>query len=304
MLRSLPCEILLEICEYLSFRDICNLQNITSKINRISNILVSNELQKFDYPITQEVMHEVIDLFCKSAYDINTITKKPVARIIKHVYQYFKIHGSVENFPCKIILFAFYKLLEIEILKSYTNVKYNIHFLHSFNVILDSVTYSYFRGIDLKSLTLNDMHVVSSYVVTLPLLKKLFGIKFLDLSKTNFVTCCRECVSENLISICLLKYNRPNDCFLSMNYRTIKEFLRNNAYHLYRKIEFIELNMVNKHVMIKHPYRNCYMPITSRGGKKQIYYLRDTPPLLSKEYTQIRRSICNSQKELKKYYFS
>lgn len=304
MLRILPCELVLQICEYLSFRDICNLQQITPDVNRVSKIIISKELQKFDYPITLDVMHEVTNAFCRSEYDFNKITIGPVKRIVSHVLQYYQLHGSVDHFPCKLVLFAFYKLLEIEIIKSYTNIRYNVHFLHSFTGILDDVTYPYFHSINFTSLTLHDMHVVSQYAVTLPILKKLFGVRFLDLSQTNFIGCCKECISEHLLSICLLKYNRPDDCFLSMNYTAIKGFLKAKAYPLYRKMEFIESNMVNRHVMIKHPYKTCYMPITSREGKRQMFHLRNTPPLLSSEYTQTKRDIYQCQRDLKRFFFS
>jgi hypothetical protein len=303
MLWRLPCELILEICGYLSFRDVCNLQYIDSispKVNNVSDIIVSNELKKFDYPITKEFLYNVIDTFLGSLNCTSTIPA--INRIVKHVSDFYNNNGSVEQFPCKITLFGFYKLIEIDFLKSYTNITYNVHFLDGFHGILDELTYTYFEGIDFDALTLRDAHIVSKYVVTIPLLKKLFGVLFLDLSSAKFVECCQEGVYENLLSICELKYNRPNDFFLSYNYSSIKEFLKANAHDMYRRMEYIEYSMVTKHVLIRK--RNSYIYLASKAGKRYISRLKNTPPLLSEEYTSIRRSICQSQRELKRYFFS
>jgi hypothetical protein len=216
--------------------------------------------------------------------------------------EFYKNNGSVRTFPCKITIFGLYKLLEIDILKSYTNTSYNVHFLDSFHGMLGNLTYTYFSEIDFDALTFYDAQIVSKHVVTISLLKKLFGVYILDLSRTMFVKCCDQCIYENLLNICHLKYNRPNDCFLSWNYSTIKAFLRKNAYNMFRRMENIEYNIVNRHVLIKKSSGYVYM--TSKAGKRHIHRLRNTPPLLSDEYTSMRRSICQSQRQLRKYFFS
>jgi len=340
MLQTLPRDILLEVFEYLTFKDICNLQHIRelrSIVNMLSRLVISKELRQFDFCISMDVMHQVIHAFCKQHLNkskqtlLIDLSKRPnipevinvnhcklnriedfaivsnvekVNCLFKAVFAFFIKNKSIVHFPDKFTLFVFYKLLEIDILKSYTNVRYNIRFLSNFQDLFEEVARKYFVGIDYSLLCIDDMQIVSRYCVTLPMLKKLFGIRHLDLSQADFIECCETCVSDNVRQICLFKYNRHYDYFLSANYIAIKDFLKEKARRIYRRMEMFEIQMISKHILIKHPQRNVYMSLTSAAGKRLFRRLKHTPPFLSNEYVEMQKTISQGRRSLKRLFFS
>jgi hypothetical protein len=343
MLDTLPPEILLIVSENLSFSDVMAVRYTNRKLYEstamISEYVVSHELAKYDFPLTKIDIYEQItflmdDTIEKTQEYYNDMPYQRakqhirenmsqyrlsinpnVNRIFHNLFRYYLDHNMFYDISNPYALFIFYNLYQIDVLYNIKNINYNIRFLNDFyrfsnkrNVFLYTTLYNYYFYIlsNKFSINIESLYVISQYIVSMYSLKKLFGIKYLNLKNTQLITQNEENVDNMIYSIVLYKYNLPKDHFLSQNYMNIKALLKRSGSPILDIFTETEFGFINSHIVFKHPYNNNQLRLNSRSSQRFLFQLKyEKPPnadnlrVLSKLDKFIRRR----QNELLAYYF-
>lgn len=121
--------------------------------------------------------------------------------------------------------------------------------------------------------TVSMLHEISKHVVTIPTLCILFGIKILDLSKARLASCCELCYNYDLTQFVIYKYNRPDDEFISWNYKEIKTFLRIHHPRTYSFICECEHRIINRMITYINPFTGKRLRLSTRKSNKFMYWL-------------------------------
>lgn len=343
MLDTLPSEVLLIVSENLSFRDIMAVRATNRMLYKstsiISEYVVSHELEKYDFPLTKIdiyeqltfLMDDTIEKTQKYYRDMSyqrtkqtirenmlhyNISINPVVnRIFQGLFRYYLDHSTFYDIPNPYRLFIFYNLYQIDVLYNVKNINYNIRFLDQFyhfsekkNIFLHTTLYNYYFYIlsNKFSISMESLYVMSKYMVSMYSLKKLFGIKYLDLKNTHLITTNEDSAANMIYAIVLYKYNLPKDHFLSQNYMNIKAFLKRSDSALLDIFTEQEFGFINSHIVFKHPYNSNQLRLNSRSSQRFLFQLRyERAPnatnlrVLSKLDDFIRRR----KTELLAYYF-
>lgn len=329
-LLVLPDEVVLQICSNLSFNDIytlCSANNqLFHKINRISKYILTEEVKKQN--ITTNDVYNFTQYFLEllySKYNTPETVQYPyyiknliirhfsnlspcLLNLAEHIVTWFVFKKEIFSYDFPLILYMFYVLLNIEFLRNTKNVSYYVVVLSQFicsNPDMTEIAFNYFQFIIQNKIPMNVniIHLVSKQAVSICLLKKLFGVKYLDLSHSKLVRCCLDCAEENIKEIVYYKYNKNRDLFLSFNYQEIKLFLKRENYPLYHKLERYEHLIVNKKISIPDPETNIMIKLSSFRAKKLLFQLKFEVPHHD-ECLVLERYIHHRQNILRKEYFS
>ena len=344
MLHTLPPEVLLLVTENLSFKDIMSVRSTNRLLYHsttvISEYVISHELKKYDFPLSKSDIYEQIAFlmddtiaktqkychnmsYCSTKQHIrenmthyNLSINPTMNRFFQNLFRHYIDHGSLYNIQNPYALIIFYNLYQIEILYNIKNINYNIRFLNDFynfsdknNIFLYRTLYNYYFYIlsNKFSINIESLYIISKYMVSIYSLKKLFGIKYLDLKNTQLITPHEDGIYNMIYTIVLYKYNLPKDHFLSQNYMNIKGFLTRIESPLLDVFTEHEFCFINSHIVFKHPYNDNQLRLNSRSSQRFLFQLRyekrqstNNLRVLSKLDNFIRRR----QKELLAYYFN
>ena len=132
------------------------------------------------------------------------------------------------DYPHQFELFVFYRIYQIYINKSISDISANIDFLNNDivlyrNIAMDYYYYLYANKVIIK---FDDLFKMSRVATTLCSLKKLFGYKVLNLETTMLMPCCSDCWFDILNYLTTYRFNRKYDDLLCYNYNEIKSFLK------------------------------------------------------------------------------
>jgi hypothetical protein len=248
----------------------------------------------------------------KSFFKISISKHKTINKLFGKILRFYINNDTLEDYDDQIELYFFYLLLQIDIFHSCKNVNVLVdtfsHFINSSSgdeLNFEDTIKEYFEHIIKNNADVNfdSLHKLSKVYTTIPTIKKLFGSKYLDLSQSKLITCCSSCSKDNLQHIVQFKFNRPNDLFLSYNYRVIKMFLRQQNYKLFCEMEKFELYYINKTISVTHPYYLSKMHINSFYFKKYFYKLQFESSN-RRTVTKLVSYINEQQRKLKTFYFS
>lgn len=206
-------------------------------------------------------------------------------------------------------LFYMYQLLTICKFKCPYDVNYNVQFISEVaertcaDIAKDYFEYLLERKIVLQ---IDNLHRISKYVATVGVLKKLFGLRTLDLSKTELIDCCDDCIMHNLTDMAQLKMNLHLDLFLSQNYTSVKRFLNQKNITLLHRLEYVELVLINKLIRFRNPLNGRTMKLTNPSSQRFLYQLKYeyTTPTHQRMSQKLENYIINTQKRLTRRFFT
>lgn len=355
MLQKLPSEILLEVCRYLSVRDIVQLQRTNSSLHcfvkQNEHHIVTDKFQT-DFGANKNYMYGTLTYIITEQYrkvsghllwqlyqtnktfpikEIRWIVLKHINwirvsnnELINYVYRkvfywYYSTPHVVSNgmfvslYPNKLELYMLYRFLLINAFRTVDYVDSNISFIDTF--IYDSprlfqIGAEYFKHVIENKIDVrfDSLHKMSKTVVTLPIIKRLFGCRQLNLDHSLLISCCEECNSDALEEILNFKTNRPDDYFLSKNYKTIKAFLIRINIGLYRELANLENKFINARIFYRHPSTRRRVRLDSKVSCRLLYQYNYEHSFawndrVYHEYTSLQRHICRRKSQLFSQYF-
>jgi hypothetical protein len=237
-----------------------------------------------------------------------------INKIFRKIFKfYLECNTDLYSYPDQLEIFIFYNLYQIDVLLNTKNMKYNITFLTDF---LENSAYNlsnshykltlqnYFIHIITNHITipLDYLSIISKHIVTIKTIKKLFAIKYLDLSNSKFIICCNDDSDFSILKeIIQYKYNLYDNSFLKDNYDIIKDFFNKNAHKYLTMMEDYELSLINSKIIYKHPFRNTHMRLNSRASQHLLYKLRyemSRTETNKKIYQKLENFISSKQQEL------
>lgn len=190
-------------------------------------------------------------------------------------------YSNIRKYPNKFELYALYNFLQIEV---YQN---KMEFAHLFNFLESIANTSRYYNIRLKyyssildtlhtnlfTVTFDQMFTISSIVISIPIFKKLFGIRILNLSKSKLHLCCLDCNEETLREICHFKLSYQKDDLVSYNYIEFKQLLKRENPYYFAYLENTENYHLNKMIYVKNPSTNKRMRVNGNLYKSFINYI-------------------------------
>lgn len=208
----------------------------------------------------------------------NTMLNHLFNKIFK--FYVIKDYIDIRYYPNRLELYILYNLIQIEIFQTMYNFDYTFEFLESINNYwYYNIKIKYYNYIlntfhtNNIDFTFVQMHKMSLTVTSIPIIKKIFGYKILDLSNTQLNLCCYDCNEINLYRICNMKRGFWNDHLISHNYMELKEFLqRENAYY-HNILINQEIRIVNDMIYIKNPITNRRVRLNGQGFYNLMNYL-------------------------------
>lgn len=316
MLQNLPGEIIINIYKYLDFRDICCLQltnsAIYSKICDVSDYIITQELRKFDKQTCKQSVYFALTYFtgiyytrCQNDRLINISNNEHINAIFADVFEHYLHEQTLETYPNKIILFMLYNLIQIDVYQNVQNVNYNVKLLESFSASSLYIIRRYGNFLLSNNIPMRiDTYTrLSRFIVTVPILKKLFGIRELDLDQTILLKCSSECISLNLCDIVVFKYNRYNDNFLRRNYRKIKTFLQKHNPDYADMMETYETTIINRHITFYDPITFDRYRLNENVAHDYLHRLRYELPSARHICRSLENYIYKKQRRLRRKYF-
>jgi|LakMenEpi03Aug12_release.lakeMendotaPanAssembly.Ray.scaffolds.fasta_scaffold00606_45 hypothetical protein len=189
-------------------------------------------------------------------------------------------YSNIKKYPNKFELYALYNFLQIEVYQNKMGFHYLFNFLESiadtryYNVrlkyyssILDTLHTNQF------TVTFDQMFTISNIIISIPIFKKLFGIKVLNLSRSKLHLCCLDCNEEILRQICKFKLSYQKDELVSYNYVEFKKLLKMENPYYFAYLENTENYHLNEMIYVKNPSTNKRMRINGNLYKSFINYI-------------------------------
>jgi hypothetical protein len=338
MLDKLPSELLLNVFDHLSFAEILKVKDVNKslhdKCQGVAGYIVTREC-KAKYNMNMDKMCIAIEKMLSYNYNIgqgvfavnesivNNFTAPPISRNLALQQMYLEVslyylqNWNLKNYQNKFQLYILYNLLLIDVYKTDIGYQPILEFATDItknsNMISASLAYSlsnYYTHLLSIHAVLKFAHLkeMSKLVVTLPMLLKLWGIYKLDLSRTKFHHCCGVCIDfENIPDIVTYKYNMKDDCFLSENYSTVKNFLWMHCPDVFDYICKHENVIVNREITYVHPFANTRVSLSSRTSQQLLFTMQfeeDDSPYIQNILKNLKRYIRVRQSYLKQMYFS
>jgi hypothetical protein len=338
MLTQLPSEVIIELYSYLNFRDICNLRCVNNalynKIGGIQEQILSKEMKRMDYigskaNVYNMVLLHMVKSFMDLRKHLDTIwpdreyLMRHITRIeicnntlvnnmFKRLFWHYLKQGSLSTYSNRFEMYTFYIFYITYIEPTTFNVNSNVTFLTNFannSKEIKQIAVSYASFIIQKNLQpsiepkFDTLSKMSQHVCTVPILKKLFGCRELNLASSQLFQCCSRCSEEHLVDVVNFKYSRPNDQFLSLNYMHIKDFLQKADKVLLAYMQRLELQIVNESISFRHPDTNRRIRLGSVRAKTLLFSLQYETPCQSNKLARLQRYIQKRQRELLQQYF-
>jgi len=241
---------------------------------------LQNNTDTYESLETNTNTYESLETNAASAFTIDR--NWYVNLIFSKVFYWFVYnnYSNIRKYPNKFELYALYNFLQIEV---YQN-KMGFHHLFNF---LESIGDTRYYNVRLKYyssvldtlhtnefvVTFDQMFTISNIIISIPIFKKLFGIKVLNLSRSKLHSCCLDCNEEILRQICQFKLSYQNDELVSYNYVEFKKLLkRENPYYL-AYLENTENYHLNEMIYVKNPCTNKRMRLNGNFYKSFINHI-------------------------------
>ncbi len=246
----------------------------------------------------------------------NQTINKLIHKVLLFVLQQplpHQVPNILVDYSNQLELYVLYNLIQIDMCNQ--DLKRTVSFLKDFNirndlqtsVYLKNTLRNYFTMIISKHDIIPFEHLfeVSKYVVTVPMLIKLWGVYNLDIANSQFLQCCPTCGYADLTDMVNFKFHRFDDPFLSKNYSAIKELFAQQATHLYTKVCLYENVLVNGEIHYSNPYNNRSVKLSSRLSKEVLYrlHMEECSPAMERIKLSIMSFIRNKQRQLRQLYF-
>lgn len=212
--------------------------------------------------------------------DSNTNINWYVNFIFGKVFYWFVYNNycNIRKYPNKFELYALYNFLQIEVYQNKAGFAHLFNFLESianttryynirlkyYSSILDTLHTNPF------TVTFEQMFTISSIVISVPIFKKLFGIRILNLSKSKLHLCCLDCNEETLREICEFKLSYQKDDLVSYNYIEFKQLLKRENPYYFAYLENSENYHLNEMIYVKNPSTNKRMRVNGNLYKSFI----------------------------------
>jgi len=197
-------------------------------------------------------------------YHDNSISENNmINNIFNKIFRFYVLHNNIENYSNHLELLVLYNFIQIETLQNTYNFKYMFDFLESINnSSYYDIKMKYYNYIlytihtNNVPFTFDQMHKMSYYVTSIPIIKKILGYRVLDLSNTRLNLCCYDCNEYNLYEICNFKRIFWNDDLVSHNYIQLKELLKRENMYYYTILINRENYIINDMIYVKNPITN------------------------------------------------
>jgi hypothetical protein len=239
--------------------------------------------RRVTYKEFNEYLQETIPhlaVFC-SHHMVDVLYKEIFTHVIKH--------GTLNNFQNKLSIFVVYLFTEIIYNPNPTSntISYIISFINRLTyydcnryISLATSYYCYLIHYQMKCaemfplsfflITLDDLYIMSKYVTTHCILKKLIGYKPLSLKNTLMVKCCNSCETlQGMQHYVHVRYNLSNDV-VGHNYNEIRDLVFTFNRNLYVHMRNEELSLVDKEIFVTDPISNRNIHITTNHFKRII----------------------------------
>jgi len=250
----------------------CRFEYLYNELQSINNIEQDNFENSINY--------ESLETNSNSNTNSNTNINWYVNFIFGKVFYWFVYNNycNIRKYPNKFELYALYNFLQIEV---YQN---KMGFAHLFNFLESIANTTRYYNIRLKyyssildtlhtnpfTVTFDQMFTISSIVISVPIFKKLFGIRVLDLSKSKLHLCCLDCNEETLREICEFKLSYQKDDLVSYNYLEFKQLLKRENPYYFAYLENSENYHLNEMIYVKNPSTNKRMRVNGNLFKSFI----------------------------------
>lgn len=295
MLDKVPREILLNIMEKVSIKDMlfirgtCNV--LKTNVDAVSGYIVrtylkqqnlsTNVLEQLDAYIYRVVRYHSYEKEHYRYIEDSIVFGKVYAPLVNH----FIRCGTLSSFSNKILIYIAFVLGQMQFYNSALKQHHHSFLKHlGDSQYVQFMRFTYYTGllkmhcpydenVNRNYISISMLHEVSTHVVTVSTLSKLFAIKILDLGKASLVPCCDFCYNNDLGNIVLYKFNRPQDELLSYNYLQIKNFFRNCNQSLYHSMCEYELVLINKMITYINPFNGRRLRVNNRVSNRFMYWL-------------------------------
>lgn len=219
-----------------------------------------------------------------------------------------KNYIDIRYYPNRLELYILYNLIQIDISQTIYNFDYTFQFLESINNYwCYNIKIKYYNYIlntfhtNNIEFTFVQMHKMSLTVTSIPIIKKIFGYKTLDLSNTQLNLCCYNCNEINLYRICNMKRGFWNDHLISHNYMELKEFLQRENPYYYSILINQEIRIVNDMIYIRNPITNRRVRLNGYRFNNLMNYLEKN---MKREHVNLCMIIKKRQDNLINKFFT
>ena len=289
------------------------------------NYYVSNQLRKYkkmyykEYKEYKEYKCKMrffkyyvlnFDKYYKLPYNYYISDNYMINNLFNKIFKFYILNNytSIENYPNHLELFVLYNLIQIDTFQSTYNFEYMFNFLESINN-------SYYYDIKIKyynhilntihtnnvPFTFDQMHKMSYSITSIPIIKRIFSYKVLDLSNSQLNLCCHDCNQHNLYEICNIKRGFWKDELISHNYTELKKLLKRENPYYYTILINRENYIINDMIYIKNPITNRRVRL---NGYRFHYLMKYLENNMKKHYIQIIKFIEQCQKDFRRKIFS
>jgi hypothetical protein len=233
-----------------------------------------------------------------------------INNIFNKIFKFYVLNNytNIENYPNHLELFVLYNFIQIDTFQSTYNFEYMFNFLESINnSSYYDIKLKYYNYIlntihtNNVPFTFNQMHTMSYCITSIPIIKKIFGYRVLDLSNSQLNLCCYDCNEANLYEICDFKKVFWKDELISHNYMQLKELLKRENHYYYTILINRENYIINDMIYIKNPITNRRVRL---NGYRFYYLMKFFEDNMKTHYIKIINFIKRRQQDLRRKIFS
>jgi hypothetical protein len=243
-------------------------------------------------------------------YISNISENNIINNIFNKIFRFYVINNytNIENYPNHLELLILYNFIQIETFQNTYNFRYMFDFLESINnSCYYDIKIKYYNYIlntihtNNVPFTFNQMYTMSYYITSIPIIKKIFGYKVLDLSNSRLNLCCYDCNEHNLYEICNFKKVFWNDNLVSHNYIQLKELLKRENPYYYTILINRENYIINDMIYIKNPITNRRVRLNGYKFYHLMSFFQDN---MITYYIRVIKFIKLRQESLRRKIFS
>lgn len=231
-----------------------------------------------------------------------------INNIFNKIFRFYVLNNNITNYSNHLEVFVLYNFIQIETFQNTYNFQYMFDFLESINnSCYYDIKMKYYNYIlntihtNNVPFTFDQMYKMSYYVTSIPIVKKIFGYRVLDLSNSRLNLCCYDCNESNLYEICDFKRIFWNDDLISHNYIQLKELLKRENIYYYTMLINRENYIINDMIYIKNPITNRRVRL---NGYRFHYLMKFFEDNMIKYYIMVIKFIKRRQENLRRKIFT
>lgn len=270
------------------------MNSMTCTIMQHIHAVYSYYVQK--YSLDKQAWQSNQDILTKLSYTVH-VSPFPVANHkVRTMFVHCLWNQNISSYSNQIDVFFYYMILDmiqfytLQTTMSREKIRYYIRvcnrFIHTSDVIastgyrfLTALQYMYFLQehhppTDLSDwivIHIDDLQIMSTYVASIQLISKLFGIRPLELNQAIFMAGDAETETACIHRIVEFKFNVCGDPVLTHEYIKIKTFLERTAPDLFDSMCAFEMKCVNRFVIFRNPYNSRKVYLTSRRASRLLH---------------------------------